>query len=159
MRQSFYRTVIATSLMIGLGTVTVIAAPATHDGDAAPVVPAKAVAGVAQNKVSTVDQRITELHTRLQITPAQQAQWDQFSEVMRANAQDMDATFKTRMEAMPTMTATENMQSYAQVAMGHAQDVQKLVPVFQTLYDTMSDDQKRTADQIFRNDTRHPRHS
>ena len=46
------------------------------------------------------------------------------------------------------MTAAANMQSYAQVAKDHAQDMQKLVPVFQALYDTMSDNQKRTADQV-----------
>jgi hypothetical protein len=38
------------------------------------------------------------------------------------------------------------------VAMNHAQDMQKLVPAFQTLYDTMSDSQKKTADQVFRDD-------
>jgi len=44
------------------------------------------------------------------------------------------------------------MKSYAQVVMAHALDVQKLIPTFQALYATMSDSQKRTADQVFRND-------
>ena len=50
------------------------------------------------------------------------------------------------------MTALENLQSYAAVAAEHAQEVQKLVPAFQTLYDTMSDSQKRRADTVFRDD-------
>jgi len=53
------------------------------------------------------------------------------------------------------MTATENMQSYADVSMAHAQDVEKLVPAFQALYGTMSDSQKRMADQVFRDDANH----
>jgi hypothetical protein len=105
--------------------------------------------------VGKVEQRITDLHARLQITPAQQPQWEQFIQVMRDNAQSMDQTFQHRVEAMPTMTATENMQSYALFASTNAQDVQKLVPAFQALYDTMSDTQKRTADQVFRDDAHH----
>jgi hypothetical protein len=43
------------------------------------------------------------------------------------------------------------MQSYAQIEQQRAQDVQKLVPAFQTLYSSLSDQQKSTADLIFRN--------
>ena len=78
---------------------------------------------------------------------------------MRENAQSMDETFQQRVQSMPTMTATENMQSYAQLASTNAQDVQKLVPAFQALYDTMSDAQKRTADQVFRDDAHHGGHT
>ena len=39
----------------------------------------------------------------------------------------------------------------AQIEQQRAQDVQKLVPAFQTLYSSLSDQQKKTADQIFRN--------
>ena len=80
---------------------------------------------------------------------------------MRDNAQSMDQTFRHRVQTMSAMTATENMQSYAQLATTNAQDVQNCVPVFQALYDSMSDAQKRTADQVFRDDAHHgdhPRH-
>ena len=49
------------------------------------------------------------------------------------------------------MTAVDNMQSYAQIEQQRAQDVQKLVPAFQTLYSSLSDQQKKTADEMFRN--------
>jgi DNA-binding transcriptional regulator YbjK len=42
------------------------------------------------------------------------------------------------------------MQSYEQLAEAHAQHLQKLVPAFQTVYNSMSDQQKQTADQVFR---------
>jgi len=44
------------------------------------------------------------------------------------------------------------------LAASHARNVEKLVPVFQALYDTMSEDQKRAADEIFRDDASHPHH-
>jgi hypothetical protein len=49
------------------------------------------------------------------------------------------------------MNAVENMQSYAQIEQTRAQDMQKLVPAFQTLYTALSDEQKKQADQLFRN--------
>ena len=99
-----------------------------------------------------IEQRINDLHARLQISPAQQSQWDNVTRVMRDNAREMDATFQQRLQALPNMTAAENLQSYAKVAAEHAQDMQKLAPAFQALYDTMSDNQKRTADRVFRAD-------
>jgi periplasmic protein CpxP/Spy len=71
---------------------------------------------------------------------------------MRENARSMVETHRQRVQTVPGMTATENMQSYARIANDHARNVQNLVPVFQALYDTMSANQKRTADQVFRDD-------
>jgi hypothetical protein len=97
------------------------------------------------------ERRITDLHARLHITSQQSQQWDQFAQVMRDNAQQMDQVYQQRADKLDTMTAVDNMQSYAQIEQQRAQDVQKLVPAFQTLYTSLSDDQKRTADQMFRN--------
>lgn len=99
---------------------------------------------------SQVDQRITALHTKLQIAPAQQPQWDQFTQVMRVNAQAMDDRFQRRVQVMPTMSAAENMQSYAHLVVEHGEDVQRLTAAFDTLYAGLSDQQKRIADQSFR---------
>jgi hypothetical protein len=63
----------------------------------------------------------------------------------------MDQVYQQRADRLDTMTAVDNMQSYAQIEQQRAQDVQKLVPAFQTLYTSLSDDQKKTADQMFRN--------
>ena len=98
-----------------------------------------------------VERRITDLHSRLHITSQQTQPWDQFAQVMRDNAREMDAIYKQRAERFGAMTAVDNMQSYAQIEQQRAQDVQKLVPAFQTLYASLSDQQKKTADEIFRN--------
>jgi periplasmic protein CpxP/Spy len=103
-----------------------------------------------KNAEERVEHRIKELHTRLQITPAEESQWNQFAQVMRDNARDMDQAFMQRAQQFPTMSAVQNMQSYEQIAEDHARRVQKLVPAFQALYDTMPDQQKQLADQVFR---------
>jgi uncharacterized protein Yka (UPF0111/DUF47 family) len=48
------------------------------------------------------------------------------------------------------MNAVHNMQSYEQIAEEHAKTLQKLIPAFENLYNTMPDQQKKLADQVFR---------
>ncbi len=100
---------------------------------------------------SLVERRIADLHSKLHITPQQSQQWDQFAQVMRDNAKAMDTIYQQRAGRLGSMTAVDNMQSYAQIEQERAQDMQKLVPAFQTLYGSLSDQQKKTADQMFRN--------
>jgi protein CpxP len=100
---------------------------------------------------SLVERRITDLHGKLHITSQQSQPWDQFAQVMRDNAREMDQVYQQRAEKLGSMSAVDNMQSYAQIEQQRAQDVQKLVPAFQALYTSLSDQQKKTADQIFRN--------
>jgi periplasmic protein CpxP/Spy len=150
-------TAIATAAAVGLSAFAALAAaPLAGDPTATP--PAKTQPSQGHMKVEGIEQRVADLHAKLKITPEQQPQWDQFAQVMRDNARDMEGTFKARIKAMPSMTATQNMKSYAELAASHAQNVEKLVPVFQALYDTMSADQKRAADEIFRDDANHPHH-
>ena len=103
-----------------------------------------------QTAPDRVEQRIVDLHVRLHITPDEQTLWDKFAQVMRDNAQHMRQTAADRADKLKTMNASENMQSYAQIAMQHAQDVQNLASAFQPLYASFSPDQQRTADVMFR---------
>ena len=113
-----------------------------------------------KNAEERVERRIKELHGQLQITPAEEPQWNEFAQAMRENARDMDQAFVQRAQQFPTMNAVQNMQSYEQLSEEHAQRVQKLVPAFQKLYDAMPDAQKRVADQVFRaNAEKHTEHT
>ena len=113
-----------------------------------------------KNAEERVERRIKELHGQLQITPAEEPQWNEFAQAMRENARDMDQAFVQRAQQFPTMNAVQNMQSYEQLSEEHAQRVQKLVPAFQKLYDAMPDAQKRMADQVFRaNAEKHTEHT
>ena len=100
---------------------------------------------------SLVERRITDLHGKLHITSDQSGKWDQFTQVMRDNAKQMDQAYQQRAEKFSSMSAVDNMQSFAQIEQQRAQDMQKLLPAFQTLYTSLSDQQKKTADDLFRN--------
>lgn len=102
--------------------------------------------------VPEVEQRIRELGGTLRISAAQRPQWDRFTGLMRSNARSMDERFERRLETMPTMSAAENMHSYAHLVVEHGRDVQALTAAFDTLYAGLSVQQKRTIDQSFRDD-------
>jgi len=97
-----------------------------------------------------VERHIDRLHAQLRITSAEQQQWDQFAQVMRDNAANMRQAVEQRGTQLASMNAAQDMQSYAQLAQQHAQDMQKLSAAFQTLYDSMSPEQKQNADMVFR---------
>lgn len=123
---------------------------------ATPPPPAAAASPMANHAVSgksageRVERRIKELHAQLHITQAQEPQWNQFAQVMRENARDMDQAFMHRAQQFATMNAVQNMQSYEQIAEEHTKRLQKLVPAFENLYNSMPDQQKQIADQVFR---------
>ncbi len=96
-----------------------------------------------------VERHIAGLQRRLKITPAQQPQWDTFTGVMRQNASHMEAMQRARADKVATMTAPEDMRSYAEVVRAHADDLQRLVPAFDGLYAAMTPEQKATADRTF----------
>ena len=97
-----------------------------------------------------VETHIKQLHAQLQITPAEQPQWDRSAQVVRDNARDMDRAFMQRAQQYATMNAVQNMQSYEQIAEAHVQHLQKLVPAFDNLYNEMPEQQKKLTDQVFR---------
>ena len=103
-----------------------------------------------KNMEERVENHIKQLHAQLHITPVEQPQWDQFAQVMRENARDMDQAFMQRAQQYPTMNAMQNMQSYEQMAEAHVLHLQKLVPAFDNLYNAMPEQQKQLTDQVFR---------
>jgi periplasmic protein CpxP/Spy len=106
-----------------------------------------------------VETRIKDLHQKLKITTAQESQWNTFAQVMRENAQAVDAVLKERAEKLHAMNAVEDLRSYEKLADAHADGLKKLVPAFEALYNSMSEDQKKTADTVFARHERRPRHA
>ncbi len=103
-----------------------------------------------RSPVERVETRIKTLHDKLHITQAQQRQFDAFAQVMRDNAQSMETAINQRRAAVEGhMSAVEELRAYQNVTETHAQALQKLVPAFQSLYDSLSDEQKKTADVLF----------
>lgn len=109
-----------------------------------------------EDRAKRVEARIAKLHEELGITTAQEPQWKVFAQVMRDNAGKMGNGFETRGARLSTMSAADNMQSYADMAVQHAQDIQRLAMAFQSVYNSLSTSQKSDADMLFR--ARHERH-
>jgi len=102
-------------------------------------------------KTDRVEGRIRMLHSKLHITAAQQTQWDNLVAVMRDNAKTMMELQKQRAQDARSMTAVDAVKSYATVIEAHEVGMNKFVPAFQALYDSMSNAQKQTADSMFEN--------
>ena len=116
-----------------------------------PAAPAPAPAAkAATSRVDHVEARITMLHATLKITPAQEELWTTVTQVMRDNAQTMDALTTARADQAKTMTAVEDLKSYTAITHAHAEGLTKFVPAFEALYASMSDAQKAEANTMFR---------
>ncbi|WP_176463984.1 Spy/CpxP family protein refolding chaperone [Bordetella genomosp. 11] len=103
-----------------------------------------------------VEQHIKTLHTQLKITPAEEQQWAVVAQTMRDNAMQIDQLISSR-EKSGTMTALDDLDSYARITQANSDGVKKLAAVFAPLYNAMPDDQKRNADKVFAES--HERHA
>ena len=117
--------------------------------------PSQPVPPAAQSaKDARVEAHIKRLHDQLKITSAEEPQWGGVAQAMRDNARQMQDAIAQRRDARG-MTAVDDLKAYQAIADTHAQGLEKLLPAFQTLYDSMSDEQKKTADAIFSKDRHH----
>ncbi len=112
-----------------------------------PAPPADAKPSATQ---AAVEQRIAALQTKLAITADQQPAWSAFAQVMRDNAQNTDTLFQQRAQNAATMSAVDNMKSYAAIARAYADNTEHLAAAFATLYGKLSPQQQQTADVLFR---------
>jgi hypothetical protein len=102
--------------------------------------------------------RIKDMHAKLHITPAEEAQWAKVAEIMRDNAKTMDTLTQARVDHAKDTTAVDDLKSYGKIAEAHADGIKKLTPVFADLYASMSDAQKKEADTLFRHGDHEPGH-
>jgi catalase (peroxidase I) len=111
---------------------------------------AAAAAAPAGAWAQAIDQRISTLQTRLAITPAQTTDWTAFAQAMRDNATSTNQLFQQRAQNAASMSAVDNMKSYAAIARSYADNTEKLADAFASLYGKLSAEQQKTADQLFR---------
>jgi len=104
--------------------------------------------------VAHTEAQIKQLQGALNMTEAQQELWNNLTQVMRENAKDMDALSdarnKERAEGPNTMNAVEHMKLHSQIMEAHLDQLNKLIPPFEAFYASLSDEQKKTTDTIFR---------
>jgi len=95
-------------------------------------------------------ERLNHLRDQLRITAAEEPAWNQFAQISIQNAANLDQAYRQRTERVPAANAVQNLQSFAQIQMEQAQDMQRLVPAFQSLYSKLTQQQQQIADQTFR---------
>jgi hypothetical protein len=108
---------------------------------------------LAAKKASVVDRtetHILKMHSLLKITPAQEELWKAVTDVMRENAKTLSELHKARAEKGKAMNAVEDLRSYGEILDAHAEGLKTLLPAFEGLYNSMSDEQKKNADLIFK---------
>ena len=99
--------------------------------------------------VTHVEVRIADLHQQLHITSAQEPQFKAYADVMRSNARAIEALFQQRTQNTDR-SAPARLRWYAQLTAAHAEAISKLVPVFDTLYQDLSNEQKKGRRQSLR---------
>jgi hypothetical protein len=136
-------TVLAASLLFG--TAALAQTPASPAAGGGVTATGAAAQGQANDRVEA---HIRQLHTQLKITAAEEPQWTVVAQTMRDNAAQIDALIAKR-EQDTSMSALDDLDSYAQITQANSDGVKKLAAVFAPLYNAMPDDQKRNADQVF----------
>jgi protein CpxP len=125
-------------------------APASPPAATAPT--AATAATAVETKAETVEERITSLHTALQITPNEESSWNGVAKSMRDNAAAMQklAADKTT-QAGQGMTALDDLKTYEKFARAHVAGLKNLNASFEKLYNSMPGPQKKVADDVFQN--------
>lgn len=125
-------------------------APAAPAAPPAPAETQPAPPPLSAAAQAEVDKRIRSLQSQLGITETQMPLWLAFAQAMRDNAASTEALFNRRAANVASMNATENMHSYAQIARAYADATARLSVAFDDLYASLTETQKRAADNLFR---------
>jgi len=110
----------------------------------------KPSATTENSAVYHTESRIKQLHSALKITEDQEESWKNLTLVMRENAKEMDALIKENAEKIKTMNAVEHIKFHSQITEAQLSQQKKFIPPFEALYTSMSDEQKKITDTIFR---------
>ncbi len=98
----------------------------------------------------TIDQRISNLHRELKITPEQETDWNSVAQVMRANDDAMHHLIAERSAQPPgSVSAVDDLKTYERFNRTHVEGLKNLISSFEILYNTMPPEQKSVADHVF----------
>jgi protein CpxP len=111
-----------------------------------------------QKPIDHAEDRIKEIHQKLHITADQEPTFGKLADVMRDNAKNMSDAVEKHERAERTTSAIDDLKAYQTVADTHADNLKKLVPAFEALYDSLSASQKKEADVLFTHEPEHTGH-
>jgi hypothetical protein len=100
-----------------------------------------------------IDRRLTFLHQRLGIKPAQETAWTQFASEVRATEGQPTNMLDREREAAGNVV--QRLELRERVLERRSADLDRVLQALRPLYASLSDEQKRTADQLlFRSEQR-----
>ena len=111
-----------------------------------------------------VEARLAYLRTALKITDAQQAQWEDFANVLRKNARDMDQRIQQRMAQRgepgaraerAQASAIERLERQQQRLADRSSRLNDVVAAAKPLYAAFTPEQKQIADQMLSRQGQH----
>lgn len=104
---------------------------------------------MAQGGFGHVEGRLAYLKTELKITEAQKPQWTAFVKAVEANANSMAGRRRTMMtELGNAKTLPERLALEQQAMAAHVDAMTTMQGALSALYDTLSPEQKKSADDI-----------
>jgi periplasmic protein CpxP/Spy len=94
--------------------------------------------------------RIKYLHDRLRITPEQEELWEDVGRAIRDTARDLAPLLKERFQLTTNGHAIDLLHAYEALGEAQLDSLKKIITVFDPLYASMSESQKKIADAILR---------
>jgi hypothetical protein len=95
--------------------------------------------------------RVAFLKAELAITDAQAKVWDAYADALKQNMQSMHDMGKSMMAARTGKTPVERLNARVTAMEGRLKALQNIKPKLAALYDALSDEQKKKADQLLTN--------
>jgi hypothetical protein len=141
---------------IALAAALLVATAATPLVASAQTAGAPAAGAAQQQKPhrerpSRIEGRIAYLKAELKITDAQTAQWNAVADAMRKNEaqmRDMRRQAHSAGQQQGAPNALDALSRREQFAEARAEGVKQFAAAFRPLYASLSDEQKRTADEL-----------
>jgi len=95
-----------------------------------------------------VEGRLAFLETELKITDAQLPLWNAVADAIRADAKTMGGMAEGMMGGMQTDTLPEKLAAREKIMTAHLEALRKFKAAVDPLYAALSDEQKKTADEL-----------
>jgi hypothetical protein len=147
MNRSVFKVAVPASLVVMVAFISAIFFAGPNAASAA-TAKKKAPAVARLSAVEHTEARIKMLQDALKITDSQTAAWNTLTQVMRENAKVMDALTKDRGEKTASLNSVERLKFHSQISEIQLDQLKKLIPPFEALYVSMSDEQKASTDAI-----------
>ncbi len=97
---------------------------------------------------SFAEGRIAFIKAELAITDAQKSVWDTYAAALRKNFESMQSMHKSMMSATTPANPVERLDIHITAMDSRLQSLKEVKPALAALYATLSDDQKKKADDL-----------